>query len=51
MLILQNVIKSLKLWWEYSNMSPYERYLQGATDISDLENRIKNLNFNQGFKL
>lgn len=37
------MIKHIKKWWREFTMSEEERYLHAATDIADLERRMKKL--------
>ena len=38
------MIKKIKAWWKNYKMCPDERYLARATDLVDLEQRMKKLN-------
>lgn len=42
------VISKIKTWWKNYNMTPDEKYLSSATDMVDLEQRMKKLQHGLG---
>lgn len=46
-MIIEKIVKDIKLWWKNYRMSPLEKYLAQSTDIVDLEHRMRAILYKQ----